>query len=566
MQNHEWSKDYDKIMSLVKEQSHRINTLEKQLDILKGGAPAEYKPEPKHNRKPVKLEHKIEEKHEYSGPTFTQFITTAGIIGIVISLISFFTYAISNNWIGPLGQILIGVFVGLVLFFAGFMVYDRHRKWSLTCFGGAIFIEYLSVGFGALYYGIINVYFAFALLLIFMLIGVALSTKYDSLLLAYFAIIGGFLTPLISGTYNNYVFTASFLLLLSAGILIISFSKNWASLRLVSFLMLLIYEWAMFRPFADYYSSGLSAELSILFLALYFIAYHVASIMYSLNSDNKMAAIDIIVLNANTFFSAILMTYIFFAGSEVISQRGFGAIGLIYSFLFLIEAYIFKLRFSSKLPTIYSVLTSGIIVINISLALIFNLHQDILRLIVLTLPQWLLFAYLANKTKDSKFYNIFSYIFLACVLLWWLRFMWQLSYLSTGDATFIIVMMLAFIICLVTTVVNDINKKVHGFLLVIMGFLFIFSLVDYISALANISYKVETMVLSEVWLIYTLVLYVKARRTGMVTLRRLSLILLIITLVKIGLFDITRLSGIVRIVAFFVFGILLIAGGYLIKK
>ena len=102
--------------------------------------------------------------------------------------------------------------------------------------------------------------------------------------------------------------------------------------------------------------------------------------------------------------------------------------------------------------------------------------------------------------------------------------MWQLSYLSTGDATFIIVMMLAFIICLVTTVVNDINKKVHGFLLVIMGFLFIFSLVDYISALVNISYKVETMVLSEVWLIYTLVLYVKARRTGMVTLRRLSLI------------------------------------------
>src|SRR3989344_6804348 len=110
------------LVSIVKEQNKRIDRLEKQIKTLG----VDHNSSEQEVQEPKKKE-KVKPKSKMNiSPTMV--ITSVGIIGIVIGLISFFMYAISNNWIGPMAQISIGVITGLVLFVVGYLLYDKHQK------------------------------------------------------------------------------------------------------------------------------------------------------------------------------------------------------------------------------------------------------------------------------------------------------------------------------------------------------------------------------------------------------------------------------------------------------
>jgi len=550
------------LADLVKEQSKRINRLENEVKKLKGSQDHE---EQKSER-PEKIG---KAKSKIKTPISpTTILTTVGIIGVIIGLVSFFKYAVSNNWIGPIAQISIGIIVGLALFAAGYLLYDKHPKWAVTCFGGAIVVELISIGFGIWYYSLINKLFAFMLLLIFLSAGIMLSLKYDSLLIAYFSIVGGVITPVISKIYTEPIFTSIFLLLLAIGVLVLSNYKKWTSIRMVSFLSIFAYETYLFNPFRSEYGVGLSAEASIFFLTLFFLVYNISSIIFSVRQDKRISALDITLLNLNTFLSAILLTKIFFLGDEIITRRIFGVILLVISLFFMAEMYYIRTKYAKNnnlKPTLYSLLSSGIILINIGLVLISSTGQFI-NIIILALPQWVLYCYLSKATDDKKYYGVFSYIFLAIALSWWLRYL--LRFPSQMDkATFVICMMLIFLAALFVFTKKGFLKSVNSFLLILLGFTFFSSLMDYIKLITNISGDVTTTILSGLWLAYALTLYIKTReKEKFKLLSRLSLSILIIALIKIAFFDLTRLEGVVKIIGFMVFGVLLLVGGYLLKK
>jgi len=120
---------------------------------------------------------------------------------------------------------------------------------------------------------------------------------------------------------------------------------------------------------------------------------------------------------------------------------------------------------------------------------------------------------------------------------------------------------------LLLNIKKDLFKEVNSFLLIFLGYTFFYPLTQYIKLVTNLSSDVTTTILSGLWLAYTLILYIKTReKEKFKILSILSLILLIITLVKIAFFDLTRLEGVVKIIGFIVFGILLLIGGYLLKK
>ena len=328
------------------------------------------------------------------------------------------------------------------------------------------------------------------------------------------------------------------------------------------------YEFYLFNSFHPVYESGLSAEVSIIFLTIFFLIYNISSIIFSVRQDKKISELDITLLNLNTFFSAILLTKIFFLGEEMITKKIFGIILLIISFFFLIEMYYLKTRYKENKnlkPILYSLLSSGIILINTGLILIF-ITQTLINLIILALPQWILYSYLSKITKDEKYYNVFSYIFLTVALFWWIYYLISLPN-ELDKATYVILMMIMFLVALFFSIKKDLFKEVNSFLLIFLGYTFFYPLTQYIKLVTNLSSDVTTTILSGLWLAYTLILYIKTReKEKFKILSILSLILLIITLVKIAFFDLTRLEGVVKIIGFIVFGILLLIGGYLLKK
>ena len=555
-------KNLKQLASIVKEQSKRINRLENEVKKLKSDQDYE-----EHEvEEPIKIEKVKPKKHIDISPTIV--ITSVGIIGIVIGLVSFFMYAISNNWIGPTAQISIGVIAGLALFVVGYSLYNNHQKWALTSFGGAIVIELISVGFGVWYYTIINEIFALILLLIFLSAGMFLSLKYNSLLIAYFSIGGGIITPIVSKIHTKPMSTAVFLLFLAVGVLVLSNYKKWTSLRMVSFLSTGGYEFYLFNSFHPTYNSGLSAEASIIFLTIFFLIYNISSIIFSVRQDQEISVLDVALLNLNTFFSAILLTRIFFLGDEVITKTMFGTILLVASFFFLVEMYYLKTKYRKNnylKPTLYSLLSSGIILINVGLVLIFIRHS-IINLIILALPQWLLYSYLSKTTKDERYYMVFSYIFLVAALFWWVYYLVQFPH-QLDKATYVILMMLVFLAALFFLIKKDLFKAVNGFLLIFLGFTLFYPLTEYIRLITPLSGDVTTTILSGLWLAYTLTLYINTREKEKLRVLSISsLVLLIITLAKIAFLDLTRLEGVVKIIGFIAFGILLLIGGYLLKK
>ena len=551
--------DSEKLLARLEKQEQRIRQLESEMKLVRANR----------NKTEDELEtsRKIKKKHSsFKMPfTFTGFITTTGVLGIIVALVAFFTYAISNNWIGPTVQVLIGVIVGLVLLILGWSLYSNHPYWANAAIGGSVLVEHLTVGFGVWYYDILNPYAAFAGLLVLTAVGVALAMKKNSLLIAYFAILGGFAMPLVAHVYQQHILMFSFLLVLGLGVLALSYSKNWTSLRLISFFAVAGYEWANYTSFgAELSSTDMSPELSLVFLALFFLLYNLNSIVYSIRREQHIAVLDVLVLNLNTFVSALLCASILLTYTEPVSRKVLGSIFVGVSFIFLLEVYIVRsFERANTQPTLYSLLSSGIILLNAGLIFIFS-TGDFLRFIILTLPQWVLYSMLAKKTKDNTFYDVFAQIFLGLSLIWWLVYLWPDG---LEQASFALLGMILVSICMAWLLLKEVHKQAYSVIAVLLGFSLCYSIAAYIPLLTEVEPLVETTILSGLWLLYTLTLFITCRR--MSTLKPVSNFafgLLIVSLLKIATYDLWLLDGITRIIGFAGFGVLLLVGGLMLKN
>ena len=137
------------ILNKLEKQSERISLLEEHLGI-------------SHKKQKLFKDIDYEEPKEKKESSikvpklsFNQVITFIGILGIIIGAISFFFYAVANNWIGKTGQVMIGVFLGFILFGFAFALRKNKEQWSNIIFGGAYFIEYLAIGIGVLEYEVL---------------------------------------------------------------------------------------------------------------------------------------------------------------------------------------------------------------------------------------------------------------------------------------------------------------------------------------------------------------------------------------------------------------------------
>jgi len=502
-----------------------------------------------------------------NGPSFTSVITTAGIVGLIIAFIAFFRYALVRGFIGSTARTIIGVVVGLVLFAIGMYVYDKHSKWSLISIGGAIFIEYLSFGFGVNRYHIINPYLGFAALFIFSIIGVLFSLKYKSLMLSLYSIIGGFLIPWI--IYIRYeMFLLGFYLILVLGVLYISTIENWSSLRLVSYLFLVPYQFSQFNEFGSTYYSGLGPVLSLMTAIIFFLIYNMSSIKFSLKNKTEIKVADILTLNLNSLVFAIILYSLI---QPIMTTQQIALVLLIPSGLFLLEGYFLKTNkdADSITTTINSIIAAGIILLNIAIAMLVG-YENHTYFIIMYAVEWVLFS-LLHKGTDDNFYNAFSKIFMIFIIVWAL-FHINLSsrYLPTSEATFVITIFAILVGIAYSLAKNNVEPEINAGFASIGLFAFLYTFSSYLERFIFRD-NIVSIILSFTWLVYSLALYIYAEKMQeqnekYAGLKTLGLIFVIITLGKIAVFDLFLLTDIYRILGFAVFGVLLLIGGYILKK
>lgn len=204
----------------------------------------------------------------------SQWFNRIGILAVLIAAAWFLKLAIDNHWIGPLGRVLIGLVAG-----AGLIAWsERFRSrgyaafsWSLKAIGSGVL--YLSLWAAFSLYHLVDSPVAFAAMIAVTAFNGFLAWAQDAELLALYAIVGGFSTPLLLSTGENHeVALFTYLLLLNAAVLALVALKPWSRLLCAAFLGTVFF----FVSWSTQYYAQDEFGVTAFFLACFFLIFALA--------------------------------------------------------------------------------------------------------------------------------------------------------------------------------------------------------------------------------------------------------------------------------------------------
>src|SRR6267143_1829082 len=240
------------------------------------------------------------------------WLNRIGIVAMLIGVSYFLKYAFENNWIGPGGRIVIGLLagIGLALWSERFQA-RGYAAFSYSLKAVGIGTLYLSLWGGFQVYHLIPSAAAFVAMAIVTACTIALSLSQDAELLASFAAIGGFATPVLLSTGQNHeVVLFSYVCLLDLAILAMAAAKPWRRLLWGSFAgtLILYLGW-----YGEYYSQDQRA-VTVLFAALFAALFAMIPLATRYEASTRFPGPSITLtllplFNAAMFFLALYAMY-----------------------------------------------------------------------------------------------------------------------------------------------------------------------------------------------------------------------------------------------------------------
>jgi uncharacterized membrane protein len=234
-----------------------------------------------------------------------QWLNRVGIIAVLVGLSYFLKLAIENNWIGPGTRVAIGLVAGIGLILWS----ERFRTRAFMAFAYSL----KAIGIGALYlslwaafqfYRLVPATAAFFAMMMVTASSAAMSLAQNSELLAAFALVGGFLTPvLVSTNQNHEVALFSYVALLDLGTVWMVAIRGWQRLLFGSFVgtALLFAAWA-----SSYYTESQLAT-TLAFASFFFLLYAGAPFLGrkpAMERRYPNVLIVLALLNAGSYFAA----------------------------------------------------------------------------------------------------------------------------------------------------------------------------------------------------------------------------------------------------------------------
>jgi uncharacterized membrane protein len=201
----------------------------------------------------------------------SQWFNRVAILAVLIGVAWFLKLALDNHWIGPAGQVLIGLVAG-----AGIITWsERFRSRGYAIFSYSL----KAIGSGTLYlslwaafslYHLIPPGAAFAAMILVTAFNGYMAWAQDAELLGLYAIAGALSTPILVSTGENHEVTLfSYLLLLNLAALVLVALRPWSRLLFGAFVgtVLLFGGW-----WFEYYSEAQFGRTAF-FLTCFFLIF-----------------------------------------------------------------------------------------------------------------------------------------------------------------------------------------------------------------------------------------------------------------------------------------------------
>ena len=223
-----------------------------------------------------------------AGPPFTEtvlgfftggnLLVRTGLIVLFVGIAFLVKYA-SDRRLLPIEIRLVGAAFGAVaLLTIGWRLRSKRPAYALTLQGGGVGIVYLVVFAAFRLYELLPAWFAFSVLVAICAFSAILAILQDSLSLAVFGVVGGFLAPLLTSTgQGSHVMLFSYYAVLDAGILGIAWFRAWRVLNLTGFVF--TFGIGAFWGYSTYTPDQFASTEP--FLILFFLFYAAIAVLFA---------------------------------------------------------------------------------------------------------------------------------------------------------------------------------------------------------------------------------------------------------------------------------------------
>jgi uncharacterized membrane protein len=505
------------------------------------------------------------------------WLNRIGIVAILIGVSYFLKFAFENNWIGPGGRIGIGLLAGIGLIMWSKRFRSRgHAPFSYSLKAVGIGTLYLSLWGAFQMYHLIPAAAAFFAMAIVTAATIALALSQDAELLASFALVGGFATPVLLSTGENHeAVLFSYVCLLDIAIFSMAVVKPWRRLLWGSFAgtILLYVGW-----YSQYYSNDQRA-MTVLFAAMFAAIFAAIPLVSSAERSTRFPGPSVTLtllplMNAALFFLALYAMY-----EQEKSTLTWFALGLAAVYLLISGA--FQKRFPGDNTKFINLLHVAIAIAFITIAIPLKLDA-----------QWITIGWLMESA-----------------VLLWISVMTQtdfLRYLATVALSLGIVRLLAYDHFQTETLVFNARFATYAVAIAILGGIagfgkryateretpFLYVAVVALNLLALMSFTMEAsdyfdrqmissgdylgythqlslargFTYSSIWLVYGAALMMVGFWKRSAFVRWQSLILIAFTIAKVFLYDFSQLGGSYRILSFIALGAVLLGISFIYQR
>ncbi len=232
-----------------------------------------------------------------------QWIAWVGAVVVFLGAVFFLKLAFENDWIGPTGQVAICALAAVAMVGVGsHFIARRWRMLGQSVIGLGLAILY------ATFYSAFAVYAppvmsqrtAFGLMVAVTIGGMTLAVVHDAISMAFLAVLGGILTPVLVSTGQDSRDTLfTYLLLLDLGVLAVAFFRGW---RLLDTLAMV----GTFFMYGGWYAKFYRPEVmgpSLAWLGVFYVMFLVLPFAYHFVRKQEVTVERFIMALGNAFFA-----------------------------------------------------------------------------------------------------------------------------------------------------------------------------------------------------------------------------------------------------------------------
>src|SRR6266567_2544459 len=197
--------DPDELNRILRDLLLRVSRLEQRLDSLSPSRPTPPSPvsrvaEPalQSNPNPAFTSTSKSLVPDLESRIGAHWLNRIGIIAVLIGVAFFLKYAFESEWIGPSGRVIIGLLAGIALIaWSEWFRLHQYRFFFFSLKALGLGILYLSLWAAFQVYELISWSIAFSGMVAVTVSTAVLALWQDAAILALFALVGGFATPVL---------------------------------------------------------------------------------------------------------------------------------------------------------------------------------------------------------------------------------------------------------------------------------------------------------------------------------------------------------------------------------